>query len=132
VHVALINTNRLQPPVAPIGLDYVAEALHAAGHSIELLDLCWEEDPHSALVQFLKKNEFNLIGMTLRNTDDCAYTSRQSFLEGFADLAKMVRQNTDAPIVVGGVGFSVMPEEILSLANADSGRRRICFAGACK
>jgi radical SAM superfamily enzyme YgiQ (UPF0313 family) len=121
VHVALINTNRLQPPVAPIGLDYVAEALHAASHSIDLLDLCWEEDPHSALVQFLKKAEFNLIGLTLRNTDDCAYTSRQSFLEGFADLVKLVRQNTDAPIVLGGVGFSVMPEEILSLANADFG-----------
>jgi tryptophan 2-C-methyltransferase len=121
VRVALINTNRLQPPVAPIGLDYVAEALHAAGQSVDLLDLCWEEHPHYALAQFLKQTEFNLIGMTLRNTDDCAFTSRQSFLGEFADLAKLVRQNTEAPIVLGGVGFSVMPEEILSLSHADFG-----------
>jgi hypothetical protein len=62
MHIALVNTNRLQPPVAPIGLDYVAEALHAAGHSIALLDLCWEENPESAIIRFLKKSEFGLIG----------------------------------------------------------------------
>ena len=50
--VALINTNRMQPPVAPIGLDYVAEGLHAAGHGVQLLDLCWEENPHSAINHF--------------------------------------------------------------------------------
>ena len=27
MHVALVNTNRIQPPIAPIGLDYLAEAL---------------------------------------------------------------------------------------------------------
>ena len=121
MRVALINTNRLQPVVAPIGLDYVAEALHAAGHSLDLLDLCWEEDPQTALVKFLKDSHFQLIGMTLRNTDDCAFTSRQSFLGGFADLVKVVRDNTHAPIVLGGVGFSVMPELVLLLANADFG-----------
>ena len=59
--------------------------------------------------------------MTLRNTDDCAFTSRQSFLAGFIDLVKTIRENTDAPIVLGGVGFSVMPEQILSLSTADFG-----------
>jgi tryptophan 2-C-methyltransferase len=109
MRVALINTNLLQPPVGPIGLDYVAEALHSRGHSVEFLDLCWEEDQKSAIARFLKKSDFGLIGMTLRNTDDCAFTSRQSFLPGFADLARIVRENTEAPIVLGGVGFSVMP-----------------------
>jgi hypothetical protein len=52
MRVGLINTNRLQPPVAPIGLDYVAEALNAAGHPVALLDLCWEKDPEAAIEQF--------------------------------------------------------------------------------
>ena len=30
MNVALVNTNRIKPAIAPIGLDYVAEALHAA------------------------------------------------------------------------------------------------------
>ncbi len=111
----------MQPPVGPIGLDYVAEALNAAGHSVELLDLCWEEDPGGAVSAFLKKKEFGLIGVTLRNTDDCAFSSRQSFLPGFVELVNVVRQNATAPIALGGVGFSVMPELAMSLSGADFG-----------
>ena len=108
--VALVNTNRMQPPIAPIGLDYVAEALNAAGHTVGLLDLCWEEDAAGAIRNYFSESDFGLAGITLRNTDDCVYTSRRSFLSGFPDLVKMVRNNTDARIVLGGVGFSTMPE----------------------
>jgi hypothetical protein len=133
MRVALINTNRMQPPVVPIGLDYIAEALHAAGQSVELLNLCWEENPQSSITRFLRNSSFGLIGLTLRNTDDCAFTNRQSFLPWFVDLIRTIRENSDAPTVLGGVGFSVMPEAILSLTNADfgMGRRRVCPAGAC-
>jgi radical SAM superfamily enzyme YgiQ (UPF0313 family) len=111
----------MQPPVGPIGLDYVAEAVHAAGHSVELLDLCWEEDPHAATARFLNGSDPKLIGITLRNTDDCAFTSRQSFISDFLDLTATVRENSDAAIVLGGVGFSVMPETILARSKADCG-----------
>jgi tryptophan 2-C-methyltransferase len=119
--VVLINTNCVQPPIAPIGLDYVAEALAAAGHSVQLLDLCWEKNPKSAIAKSLSDSNFELIGMTLRNTDDCAFVNCQSFLTGFVDLVKTVRNSADAPIVLGGVGFSVMPEKVLSLSHADLG-----------
>lgn len=119
--VALINTNRMQPPIAPIGLDYVAEALNSAGHSVEILDLCWEANPLTAISGFLSGSEFGLIGMTLRNTDDCAFMNCQSFLPPLAEYAKAVRENTEAPIMLGGVGFSVMPERILTLTNANFG-----------
>jgi hypothetical protein len=121
MRIALINTNRMQPPVAPIALDYLAESVNASHHRVELLDLCWEENASAAITRFLANSDFALIGMTLRNTDDCAFTSRQSFLPGFVDLVKTVRENTTAPIVLGGVGFSVMPEQILSLCSADFG-----------
>jgi len=121
MRIALINTNCMQPPVAPIGLDYLAEAAAAAGNSVELLDLCWQDDVQTAIAQFLKSSDFGLAGVTLRNTDDCAFTSRQSFLGGFLGLVKTIKENTGAPVVLGGVGFSVMPETILSLSNADFG-----------
>jgi len=121
MRVALVNTNRMQPPIAPIGLDYLAEALNAAGHGVELLDLAWEDDPHSAILRFLGGADFGLIGVTLRNTDDCGFTSRQSFLPEFANLLETIRGRTGAPIVLGGVGFSVMPGRILSQSKADFG-----------
>jgi len=119
--VALINTNRMQPPIAPIGLDYIASALQSAGHEVRLLDLCWEEDADEAIAGFFEESEFGMVGMTLRNTDDCVFTSRQSFVEEFLDLVKTVRKNSKAPIVLGGVGFSTMPEQVLSQADVEYG-----------
>jgi radical SAM superfamily enzyme YgiQ (UPF0313 family) len=121
LRIALVNTNRIQPPIAPIGLEYVAEALGAAGHVVEVLDLCWAGEPASDIACFFDGAEFDLVGVTLRNTDDCAFTSRQSFLDAFAATVHAIRQRTDAPIVAGGVGFSVMPERVLARCEADAG-----------
>jgi radical SAM superfamily enzyme YgiQ (UPF0313 family) len=121
MRAALINTNRIKPPIAPIGLEYVAEALNAAGHRIEVLDLCWEEKWHKAIAEFLHTSEFDLVCLTLRNIDDSAFTTRQSFIGDFTDIVREVRQHTEGVIVVGGVGFSIMPEQILALCGADAG-----------
>ena len=121
MRVALVNTNRIKPPIAPIGLEYLAEALNAAGHRIEVLDLCWEDDWEAAIIRFLDGPSFDLIGVTFRNTDDCAFPSRQSFLGEFADMVKATRKQTGAPLILGGVGFSTMPERVLDLCEADVG-----------
>ena len=121
MRVALVNTNRIQPPIAPIGLDYSSEALNAAGHQVQLLDLCWEDDPHSAIAAFFKDADYGLVGVTLRNTDDCAFTSRQSFLKDFAGMVETIKLHTDAFVVLGGVGFSVMPKHCLGLTSAEAG-----------
>ncbi len=121
MRVALVNSNRMRPPIAPIGLDYIAEALHAAGHQVDLLDLCWEPDPPAAIAAFFDRAEYGLAGISLRNTDDCGFASRQSFLPEFVETVETIRRHTGAPIVLGGVGFSVMPTQILDLAAADAG-----------
>ena len=121
MRVALVNTNRIQPAIAPIGLDYVAEALLAAGHGVELLDLCWEGNPEAATEKFLNSRDVSLVGVTLRNTDDCGFVSRHSFLPGFAAIIETIRRSSGALIVLGGVGFSVMPEQVLDLVGADAG-----------
>jgi radical SAM superfamily enzyme YgiQ (UPF0313 family) len=121
MNVALVNTNRIRPPIGPIGLDYVAEALSAAGHHVGILDLCWAQEWSSAMGDFFDEKSFDLVGMTLRNTDDCAFTSRQSFLAEFAAMVETVGKHTDAPVVVGGVGFSVMPTHVLKRCKARAG-----------
>jgi len=119
--VALVNTNRVQPPIAPIGLDYVAEALTAHGHQVSILDLCWEADPELAIQSFFKSEEYGLVGVTIRNTDDCSFTERKSFVPQIANAINSIRQNTGAPIVLGGAGFSVMPEQIMAFSGVDMG-----------
>jgi radical SAM superfamily enzyme YgiQ (UPF0313 family) len=121
MEVALVNTNRIRPPIAPIGLDYVAEALHQAGHHVTVLDLCWADEWGPAIVNFFDKRDFDLVGITLRNTDDCAFATRQSFLGEFTDMINTLRKTTQALVVLGGVGFSVMPEQVLRRCRADAG-----------
>jgi radical SAM superfamily enzyme YgiQ (UPF0313 family) len=128
--VALINTNSMKPPIAPIGLEYVAETLAKTGHRIEILDLCWEPDTESAISSFFKRKTFDLVGITLRNTDDCAFTSRKSFINSFVRIVNSVCDKTDAVVVLGGAGFSTMPEQILEYCKADAGvwgDGEVCF-----
>jgi radical SAM superfamily enzyme YgiQ (UPF0313 family) len=121
LRIALVNTNRIKPPIAPIGIDYLTEVLRGAGHWVRVLDLCWADEPAGAISGFFDETAFDLVGLTLRNTDDCAFASRQSFLGEFARIVDLVRRHTDAFLVVGGVGFSVMPESVLDLCRADAG-----------
>ncbi|MFA6111798.1 MAG: radical SAM protein, partial [Candidatus Latescibacterota bacterium] len=123
MRLVLVNTNQLVPPIAPIGLDYVSEAVRAVGHEVALLDLCWEADWRAAVAAHLACNDAGLVGMTLRNTDDCMLAGQRSYLDEFGEMVRWVRQHTDAPVVIGGVGFSVMPTEVLARCQADWGIR---------
>lgn len=119
--VVLVNTNRLRPPVAPVGLDYMADVLRAQGVGVLLVDLCFESDGEPAIAERLRGVEPALVGLTLRNTDDCYLASGEDFLPGFARLVELVRQHTDAPVVIGGSGYSVSPAAVLKAAGADYG-----------
>jgi len=121
MRVALVNTNRIRPPIGPIGLEYVAEAVAAEGHEVAFLDLCWEEETERAVARFFRSREVGLVGLTIRNSDDCSLPTRESFLPACAEIVSAIRLHTDAPVVAGGVGFSVMPEEVLSACGADAG-----------
>ena len=121
MEIALINTNRMKPPIAPIGLEYVAETLVKTGYRVEILDLCWEPDTENAIDEFFRRKDFDLVGVTLRNTDDCAFTSRKSFIKNFVGIVNSVCDKTGAVVLLGGVGFSTMPEQILEYCRADAG-----------
>jgi radical SAM superfamily enzyme YgiQ (UPF0313 family) len=73
------------------------------------------------MVRFFGSATFDLVGVTLRNTDDCAFASGHSFVASFAKTVDSLRRHTDALLAVGGVGFSVMPEQVLELCTADAG-----------
>jgi radical SAM superfamily enzyme YgiQ (UPF0313 family) len=121
MRVALVNTNRIKPPISPLGLEYVAEALFAAGHEVSILDLCWDELPEKVIPRFFSTQEYGLVGISIRNTDDCSFATRESFLPGCARIVETIREHSGAPVVAGGVGFSVMPEAAMAITGVDVG-----------
>ena len=117
----LINTNITRPPVSPVGLEYIGEALVESEVPVRVLDLAFESDWKAALERELARDEPLAIGLSVRNTDDCCFATRKSFLPWIGELVAEIRRLTAAFIVLGGVGYSVMPEAVLRSTGADAG-----------
>ncbi|MFC2065736.1 B12-binding domain-containing radical SAM protein [Chloroflexota bacterium] len=117
----LINTNIVRPPVSPVGLEYVGQALVDAEAPVHILDLAFEPDWKAALEKELAHNEPLAVGLTVRNTDDCCFATGKSFLPWISEVVTEVRRLTGTLIFLGGIGFSVMPESTLSFTRADAG-----------
>jgi len=119
--VVLVNANTLRPPVSPVGLEYVAEALLEAGLAVRVIDLVFEPDWRAAIERELKAGEPLLVGVSVRNTDDCSFISGQSFLPWIREVVTEVKKYTGAPVFLGGVGFSIMPDTAVLATGADGG-----------
>ncbi len=124
--VLLVNPNQMKPVVAPIGLDYVGEALKEAGYEVDVLDLAFSRDPEASIARYFAFNSVDAVGVTVRNTDDCYYASQDFIIPKVKTVIAHIKARTDAPLVLGGVGFSLMPERILRYCDVDLG---ICGEG---
>ena len=115
--VLLVNTNTIKPLIAPIGLEYLGEYLKDNGVDVSVADLSFR----TGLPDTIKRVNPDFIGIGIRNTDDCSFPSAQFLLEEIKGLAGKIRESTPAPVVFGGVGFSVMPEAVLEYLGQDYG-----------
>jgi len=119
--VVLVNSNRMRPAVAPLALDYLAPALRREGLEVDILDLCFAADPAQAIDDYFACSEVAAVGITLRNTDDTSFASSDFFVPQLKEVTDRIRAKTAAPIILGGAGFSIMPEAILGYCGLDLG-----------
>lgn len=124
--LTLINTNRMLPLIGPVGLDYIAGAAKQAGIDVDVLDLALSRDPAKSIKEYFTDKQPELIGISFRNVDDCFWPRADWFVPELKNTIENIRTQTDAPIVVGGVGFSVFPGQIVEYTDADFG---ICGDG---
>jgi len=124
--LTLINTNRMAPLIGPIGLDYIAASVQNAGIDVKALDLGLTDESAKAIREHFSAREPELVGVSFRNADDCFWPSADWFVPGLKDTIETIRSMTDAPIVVGGIGFSVFAKSICEYTGADFG---ICGDG---
>ncbi|MDA8126567.1 MAG: radical SAM protein [Deltaproteobacteria bacterium] len=119
--VLLISANRTQTPhpVYPLGLDYVRGAL-TPRHEVRILDVNAAE-AEEQLAAELRDDRPDLVGLSLRNIDNVDTLATKSYLAGYEQLVRLVREGAETPIVLGGSGFSIFPGELMSLLDADFG-----------
>jgi radical SAM superfamily enzyme YgiQ (UPF0313 family) len=121
--LTLINTNRMLPAIGPIALDYIAGSAGEAGIDVEVVDLCLSDDPSKTLTEYFASRNPQLVGVSFRNTDDCFWPSARWFVPDLAKTIREIKKLTDAPIVIGGVGFSIFARRIVEYTGAEFGIR---------
>jgi radical SAM superfamily enzyme YgiQ (UPF0313 family) len=103
------NQERSPDPVAPLGACYVATATAAAGHDVELLDLCFSADVEGDVRDAVAAHRPDVIGLSMRNVDNCASPDTVSYTPHYARVVAACRAARDLPIVLGGSAFTTMP-----------------------
>ncbi len=114
MRVLIVNTNTMKPPIAPIGLDYINGPLRRKGYNTSLLDLCFSDNCELDISESVKRYSPDVVAVTIRNTDDCYLASAEFFLPQIEGYIDAIRTHTDAPLVLGGPGLSVVPKGCLA------------------
>jgi radical SAM superfamily enzyme YgiQ (UPF0313 family) len=115
------NTEKLPDPVFPLGAAYIAAVAAEHGHEIDTLDCCFLDAPRAALDAKLRDFAPEVVGLSLRNLDSSSYPQNTSYIDDYKGLIDAVRARSDAPVVLGGAGFTVMPGPIMEYLHADVG-----------
>jgi radical SAM superfamily enzyme YgiQ (UPF0313 family) len=110
----------------PLGLASVAAASRRAGHEVTLLNLMFEGDTDSALRHGIEGFRPEVIGISVRNIDDQNMADPKFLLPPVREVVATCRRLCNAPLVVGGAGYSIFPGSALRYLGADMG---ICGEG---
>ena len=120
MNIVLISPNTLTVPypVYPIGLDYVAGSV-SPGHQIRMVDM--NTTNRDELANIVADMQPDIIGLSCRNIDNTDAGDPLFFVSSYKELISWLRTLSQALIVCGGSGFTIMPEQVLALLNADYG-----------
>jgi radical SAM superfamily enzyme YgiQ (UPF0313 family) len=123
--VLLLSPNwcRAPDPVFPLGLAHLNAALRRAGHQTSWFD-CLLHGP--SVEERLAAFRPDFVGISVRNIDDVLIRKRETFFDGLKGLVAAIRRQARCPVILGGSGFSIFPQSLMELAEADFG---ICGEG---
>ena len=107
--ILLVQHTRLKNMLFPLGLGYVAAVLLKENHIVDFIDLAFEQNHLSALKIKIENFKPEVIGVTLITT---GYSE-------FVSIFKQIKQESNIPIVAGGVHASIETENVLNKGIVD-------------
>lgn len=122
MRIAFISANReqLPDPVIPLGLAYLMGGVPER-HSKKLIDLCWESKPIEALKNALGAYAPEFVALGLRNIQNSDYSGDRDNIDYYTRVVQAIRECSQAPLVIGGGGFSVIPKGLMEKLRPDFG-----------
>jgi len=123
MRVLLISGNREDADirVPALGLACVAAATEAAGHDVILRDLLIARDPQAAVAEAIREFKPDAVGVSVRNLDDQKMRGTRFLLDQARDAVRWCKEICTAPVILGGAGFSIIPQPVLDYVDADMG-----------
>jgi radical SAM superfamily enzyme YgiQ (UPF0313 family) len=121
VLIVAANTERINLPTLPLGAALVAAAAEDAGHEISFLDLMGERDPSAALRRVIEDFQPAAVGVSVRNIDDQEMACPTFLLSKVRPVVEACRAASQAPVILGGAGFTLFPQPVLDYLGADYG-----------
>lgn len=119
--IILITANTRDRIWRPSGLEYVAEALAGVGYNVDLLDLAVEETENIVHERITSAN-YDAVGISIFNTQqDTGRDCVDFFLPDIRKMITDIKDITEAPVILGGYGFGMQPEDILEYVGGDFG-----------
>ena len=112
------NSERMNMPTLPLGAGCVVAAARAEGHEVAFWDLLVEED---GLEAFVRSFAPDVVALSVRNLDNQDMTAPRLLVEKAREVVALVNAVDDTPVVVGGAGFSLCPQEALEYLGAEMG-----------
>jgi radical SAM superfamily enzyme YgiQ (UPF0313 family) len=115
------NTEQVNMPTLPLGASLVAAAARRAGHEVTFLDLMFESQVRGAIRRAVEQARPEVIGISVRNIDDQHRESPRFLLRQIRRVVEECRTCSEAPVVLGGAGYSIFPDAVLAYLGADLG-----------
>jgi lipid biosynthesis B12-binding/radical SAM protein len=121
--ILLISANvTLSPyPIYPLGVSIIAAALTKAGHTVKQVDFLQQSNSLEAIGREVREFGADLVGISVRNIDNVNLMHEQYYIQNVKNIVSAVREVSDAKVLLGGAGFSLIPELILKETGADYG-----------
>jgi len=108
-------------PIYPIGMSMVAAALKNAGHEVELFDFLQNGCSFERVEEAVQAMKPGLVGVSIRNVDNVNLLHEQRYIDHVRQMVESIKKKASVPVILGGSGFSVMPDEVLAAVGADYG-----------
>ena len=117
--ILLIATNRIEEPLPafPLGVAYLAGNIDTNAHNVEVLDLMFEDGARKLVTSAIGRVKPDIIGVSIRNVNAGGINP----LPEIEELVGICHRESEARIVLGGTGFTMMPREIITHFDADFG-----------
>jgi len=100
----------LQPPdYPPLGLAYLGASLEQEGHFVRVIDIDADRISEEDFINLLSGSDYGLVGITATTPT----------FNNAINLTRLVKENSNAKTVLGGIHVTVMPEESIVFDSVD-------------